>query len=211
MDSKLLNLDEVNSTVRDRVRDAFVAGDAAEFTVYVENEKLLALVYDNFSALKRRGIFEACLLYAFTGTRQNHHNWPLSTIEMLFKIADKTKLLAASDPLPDGDSFTVYRGVAGERSRRKLNGYSWTTSMPRACWFASRFGLRDPAVYEATVKRGGILACYSGRGEAEIVCRPRRRQRMPLTAEQIAIEAAMVQSEMKKELLEEIKGVPPVA
>jgi hypothetical protein len=37
-----------------------------------------------------------------------------------------------------GETFTVYRGVAGLGRQCRVSGFSWTLDLPRACWFAVR-------------------------------------------------------------------------
>jgi hypothetical protein len=79
---------------------------------------------------------------------------------------------------------TVYRGVAGRGSARRVRGLSWTFSLEVAAWFAHRgstiFRLPDPAVYQLIVPEHQVLAYSDGRREGEllVLCdassRPRR-------------------------------------
>ena len=64
-------------------------------------------------------------------------------------------------------SILVYRGASSGRER----GMSWTTSLPRARWFARRFVLSEgpSLVLEAKVPAHHVLARFAGRGEEEIV------------------------------------------
>ena len=140
------------------------------------------------AALRERGIYEAALLDAFIGVRTNHFNWSISTIECMFRIADKIKLLEAGSPLPDGDRFTVFRGVSGLGHYRRVTGFSWTLSLPRACWFATRLHFEDPAGYSAQVHRERVLAYYNGRLEQELVCRPGRPRRLQMSLDEMRIE-----------------------
>ena len=64
-----------------------------------------------------------------------------------------SKLWFAGDSLPDKDIFTIFRGVVGKRGRRRVRSWSWTLSLERASWFATRYELPDPAVYQAKVNR----------------------------------------------------------
>jgi hypothetical protein len=98
----------------------------------------------------------------------------------LFFRLDPLKLMDAGDTLPDGDSFNVYRGVAGTGAKRRVRGYSWTGDVAIATMFAElrahRYGLPNPAVFRATVRRQDILAYVneSGRNEQEFLIRPDR-------------------------------------
>lgn len=71
----------------------------------------------------------------------------------------------------------VYRGfltVGGEDDA--VNGFSWTLDESRAEWFAQRFafvdGEEDPVVATGRLAREKVLAYFSGRNEAEVVCLP---------------------------------------
>jgi hypothetical protein len=123
-----------------------------------------------------RGIYKESLLAAFVGCRVNNAAYTVGDLLRLFEIADRDRLLAVG-PIPAGESFVLYRGVAGVGDARRIRGYFWTISPAVACWFAARaalFGLAEPAVYTATVHRKEMLACCVDRGEAEFICRPTR-------------------------------------
>ena len=62
------------------------------------------------------------------------------------------------------DSFTVFRG-AGRIDPFPL---SWTLNREKAQWFATRFRARG-RVYEVTVSKAEVSACFRERGEDEIV------------------------------------------
>jgi hypothetical protein len=187
-----LDLRLIDATRREDVRKAFVDGDANGF-LNLDNTAALALVIYNVIPLRRRGIYEAVLFNAFVNTRVNHQNFQISRLEHLFALVDREKFLAAGDPLPDGETFVVYRGVAGVGKKRRIStGYSWTLRLMQACWFANRGRPEpDPAVYTATVSRSEILAFYNGRNEQEVICRPlpTNIRRLPLTLEEIEAKA----------------------
>ena len=107
--------------------------------------------------------------------RVNTAGWRLSDLDVLFKCADRERLRAAGDPLPPCGCFTLYRGVAGVKRRRREAGYSWTRSPERAAWFAMRFHLGDPALLVTNVNAEDVLA-YLGdekeRGEELFCARP---------------------------------------
>jgi hypothetical protein len=163
-------------------RAAFEEGNAGGFLLCAGNHYGLSIVRDNLLQLLERGIYEPALLTAYTGCRGNNRHWPTTTLQRLFNLADRAKLRAAGDPLPDGDRFTIYRGVSGSSYYRKVRSFSWTLDRERAEWFAHRFdvlGLADPAVYRAVVRREQVLAFFNGRQEQEIIGRPWRCERMP--------------------------------
>ena len=184
-----LDLRCVPPTRKDQAVQAYEEGDALGFLMSAEARgDALALVFDNTSPLLEKGIYEEALLHAFTGCRTNWRSWNTVVITWMFSHADRSKLLAAGAPLPPGNSFHLYRGVAGRGRARRLDGFSWTSSLPVACWFATRYSclsLAHPAVLEATVPREAILACSHDRGEDEFICRPEQRRRMKLTADEI--------------------------
>ncbi len=150
---------------------------------YIENgeaEKILLLansccglriVDDNLRFFKSRGCYEIALLMAYVGTRTNWINWQLKDIAYLFNVADKKKLLASGDFLPDRDTFTLYRGVAGLGPKRRVRGLSWTGNIDTAMWFAERFKnvLHDPAVFQVKVPRKWIMAYSNDRNEDEYI------------------------------------------
>jgi hypothetical protein len=91
----------------------------------------------------------------------------------MFRVADRARLRAAGDPLPE-PPFTLYRGVAGRGPARRVRGFSWTASRERGPWFADRFTslLHDPAVYTITVGEESILAYVNERQEEEFIVDP---------------------------------------
>lgn len=202
-ESVKLNLRAANPALLEQAHEAYDKGNALRFVLLAYgNQNALLLVADNVDALRHRGIYEAALLEAFTGTRANNVGWPRGIIDMLFALADRAKLLSAGHPLPDDDSFTVYRGVRGVGRRRRITtGYSWTLDRGCACWFAERYThLPDPAVYEATINRSEVLAYYDGRQEREVICRPRRARRLGLSAEQIEAESLQWRTKIRAPL-----------
>lgn len=139
------------------------------------NTNWLAFVAHNVRALKPRGLYEAALLDAMIMTRTNNHHL-FHAVPWLLAMADSDRLRAAGDALPGPGPFTVYRGVAGRTSARRVRGASWTGSLEVARWFAQRgsaWGLHDPAVYRATVDAADVLAYVHDRGrkEAEFLVR----------------------------------------
>ena len=85
----------------------------------------------------------------------------------MFEIADPEKMRAAGDKMPDQETFTLYRGVAGNGPARRVNSVSWTESIKVAAFFAMRFNHPDPAVFRIVVPNEAVLAYHNGRSESE--------------------------------------------
>jgi hypothetical protein len=166
-------LDPVPLRLQDKARQSFQKGDVVGFLGRASNECSLMLVWNNLGLLRQRGIYEEALLHAITATRTNNHGFGREALEILLRIADKAKLLAAGDPMPGPGPFTLYRGVAGNTNARRIRGISWTSTLERATWFANRFPiLANPSVYKAEVEAAHILAYVgSHRNEDEYIVR----------------------------------------
>jgi|SRR5581483_3718522 len=174
-------LDPIPPELRQQAQEAFAAGSMVRFLGLASNEHGLSLVVMNARALKAIGAYEAALLGAFIHTRVNNRSWPLVQLRFLFEQSDRGRLRAAGDLLPAGEQFTLYRGVAGRGSARRVRGLSWTGSRERAEWFASRaagWKLHDPAVYRAVVGREDIYAYVNERREEEYVVLLPRNSRL---------------------------------
>jgi len=122
--SRALDLALIPAVLRPQAEEAFRAGDAGGMVCLMDNTVGLAFVFDNVWALLERGIFEEALVHAYTLTRVNFSRWSTSALRFLFDRADRAKLRAAGDPMPAGDRFALYRGVAGAKGRRRMHGMS---------------------------------------------------------------------------------------
>jgi len=129
----------------------------------------MSFIADNFPNLIEMGKYESALLDAFTGVRNNLHNWSKDVIDYLFDVADSERMRAAGDKIPDKNSFILYRGVAGNGDARRVKGRSWTDSVNVAAFFAMRFHLNDPTVFKITVPNNVILARFADRSESEYI------------------------------------------
>jgi hypothetical protein len=174
-------LDPIPRVLREAAADALGVGDVVGFLAKAPNDYGLDLVSFNCRALKERGIYEAALFHALTACRLNNHRWSMYELRYLCEFADRAALRAAGEPLPGAGHFTVYRGVAGRGSARRVRGLSWTFSLPVAAWFARRsanvFQLPEPAVYRLTVTEAEVLAYANDWDEAEllVLCDKTRR------------------------------------
>ncbi len=184
-----LDLSLTSPGLRGAAAEAFEKGDAGGFLIKAErgNTAWLWIVWFNIVPLKARGIYEKALLIAFSGTRTNNRRWPLDELRFLFEQADRARLRAAGDPLPGPGPFTLYRGVAGRGSARRVRGFSWTADLAAACWFATRPGLESPAVFRGVFSDEDVLAYTNGRHEEEFVVDglKARVSRVPLSKPEI--------------------------
>jgi hypothetical protein len=151
--------------------EALSQGNVRTFLCRAPSGAGLWLVWMNARLLLTLGGYEQTLLDAYSGCRDNWRGWTLADLRQLFQLADRTKLRAAGDPLPGPGPFTLYRGVAGSRRVSRIRGYSWTTSLEKAQWFAKRFAdeVPDPQVYRIEVPERAVLACTNERDEQEFL------------------------------------------
>jgi hypothetical protein len=150
------------------VRDVFLTGQTTEFGMFLTHgTPALRFVQKNAAALLERGIYEEtlCVVFFFFNcceTSPTPFDFSLSSVRELFKNCDRAKLLAMGEPLPAGESFRLYRGVAGEEPHRKVRGMSWTRSLGTAARYAldgphNNGLLHRPAVYTSVARRDEIL------------------------------------------------------
>ena len=102
----------------------------------------------------------------------------------LFKLADPATLMREEDHkalAALGDTVTVYRGIRKTlliSGKRLIDGFSWSTSMDTAYWFARRFAHCQEEmgrVFRAEIRKEDILAYFGEeRGEREVVVTPHR-------------------------------------
>jgi hypothetical protein len=177
----ILMLDEVHACLRHRAREAFRTRDAGALLSLMDNTRCMRFVWDNLGALRDAEMYEAALFGAYMGTRTNLSGWHLEDLLLMFRLADRERLAVCRDPMPPGETFTVYRGVSGRGRARRVRGLSWTLDLDRAWWFARRLSyLGEPAVFDATVPRSAVFFYTNERKEQEMVlelprtCRPRR-------------------------------------
>lgn len=173
---------------RDQAVHALTEGDVSTFLSWMPegNNYWLDLVRDNKGLLHSLGLYEAATVEAFMGCRVNNAACSVDWLERLFSEMNPDRL-AALRPIPAGESFRVYRGVAGPRGRRRVRGLSWTGSKECAAWFAMRYAGKDsdPAVYVASVSRDDVWWHETGRKEDEFVVRPRSPRRLRLGLEEL--------------------------
>jgi hypothetical protein len=173
---------------RDKAVLALEEGNAAGFVF--SGEEPLGLVSVNLPLLKRLGIYEKCLVLAYRSRASNFSDWTQGSIDRLFLEADRDRLRMAGAAVPDQPVFHVYRGVAGHGRKRRKRGWSWTSSLDVACWFAVRFVESKPVVLEADVMNEEVLAYLPDRDEEEYLCCPEKPRPLKLLLTELNERAA---------------------
>jgi len=123
------------------------------------------LIYRNWEWFKARGLAERALLTAWSNQQWTFPSGPMMCWCMC--MSDRAELLRWSDPFPEGDTYTLYRGIGGNGNP---HGFSWTTDLDIAKRFANRMhGLGT--IYKTKVRREDVYARIheSGRGEHEML------------------------------------------
>lgn len=185
-----LDLDRVKTPVEQvLVCRAILKRDAGEFLFSSgDSVYMLGLVRDNATALKKLGMLEASIVGGWTAAKGTNAGFNAIEIARILDGCDRDKLQEVTgQPMPDGDRFTLYRGVAGTGKWRRIRGLAWTDSLDIACWFASRFAhLGDPAIMTASVPKSGVYFYTDERSEREYVTHPKRYKRMDIAPEDVA-------------------------
>ena len=162
------NLEPFPSELRGEALAKLADRDAPGFLRLAGNHLGVSIVFSNVLTLRELGILEGAFIPAVTMNRMNNAS-NYTTIRMTIPYLDRDLTLAAGDPLPGSDPWTIYRGVSGNGRARRVKGYSWTRDYERAVWFAERFEalFPDPAVFKTTVARKDVLFYSSSREEEE--------------------------------------------
>ena len=157
----------------EHAKQAFEKRNGEEFAMagYC-NGSMMNLVLANDIVLLLHGMYEAAMIAAYTGCKLDYRNWSLVSLERMFQKGNREKYAALGTPIPE--KAIVYRGVYRQGTERQVRGFSWTTSLDVACWYALR-GLcanPAPAIYQASVRAEQIICCFDGRKEKEMICYP---------------------------------------
>ena len=143
------------------------------------------LLVKNLKFLTYHEALEETLLKVHTGRRGYWSETDYYILcDIIMKLCDQGRMLAAGDPLPQKETYTLYRGVNGYgEERRVVDGISWTDSPNIASWFANmnflyseRMELPDPAVFRVNVQKEDILSYVNDRKESEYILK------VPVTA-----------------------------
>ena len=159
-------------------------GDVRKVLSMMSNERHMDFVLGHIDELIEMGKYEECLMHAVIAARTNNARLG-ETVGFMFLRADRKKLRAASDPLPGKGPFRIYRGVSGPARTRNEYGVAWTSDLNLAIWYAYRYGLQNPAVYQLDVEEESVAAFTNARNESEfivLVMGGLRPERLKLTA-----------------------------
>jgi len=161
------NLEPIARSRRDEALEAIKDGDVVGFLGMESQEKGLEIVACNLHPLLANGLLEQAFVEAWIRTRTNWTTFPFRTIRRILRHCGRERLRAAGDKIPPGDTFTLYRGVAGLGVMRREEGLSWTRSVERAASFATRLEhvLARPAVLTTEVSRAEVLFYSDGRND----------------------------------------------
>lgn len=171
--------------IREIAAQCWEEGNVVGVLCMMSNERSMGFIADNWFLLKKIGNYEEALLHAYQSIRTNYSNWSMDMLRFLFNRADIEILRKTGDPIPDQDTFTLYRGVSGIGRKRRVNSFSWTDSPNTAAWFARRFDLLNPAVFTVTVPNKSVMACCYDRNEREYLLqlplpiKPKRLKKIP--------------------------------
>jgi len=128
-------------------------------------------ISDNLFLLKEDGLLEKAFVFAYDGARVNWNHVSQWVLNFIVSQCSRDRLRSLGDPMPDGKTFTLFRGISGNGSARRKRGLSWTGDFEKAKWFALRFPyLATPAVIQATMPRECVLFYTNSRQENEFVC-----------------------------------------
>jgi hypothetical protein len=170
LQTDVINLRKIPSELYAQARAAVEAKDAVTLAFLAgNNTRELWVLLDNLALVRTWDTYEEALLEALVGTRTNTRHVPLRLLHVLLKAADRQRLRAAGDPFGKGP-FTLYRGVSGYGEARRIRGVFWTGSLDVAWWFARRWNLAYPAVYQLTLPDDQhILAHVADRKEDDYI------------------------------------------
>ena len=155
--------------LRKDARDAIKAGDVAGFFCRADSMLSMRMLLDNEGYFRHHELWERALLFAWQNQKVTGHakmgtgeSWA-TLMPALLASCDRAKLLAASDSLPDGDIFTIYRGTQPEFVRN----VSWTLDVTTAAKFPQYCS--SASIYSTTVKRSDVYAYLDRRHEKEVL------------------------------------------
>lgn len=186
-----MNLDAIPDERHASIKEALEDGDGSLLSTFAYPNGALQFVADNAEFLMRHGLYEQCLFIAYKSCMPNrdplsstteaarkiqketnpflfyaNKSYPRSVIRELFETADRDRLLAAGDPLPEDEPFTIYRGTPSAHCKESVRGLSWSGERAIAKQFAktiygqSAERSNDPGVFKTTVFRKHLY-CYS--------------------------------------------------
>ena len=164
-------LDTIHPLLLNKMIDALKEKNVLEILGCMEHDERIFFTADNMKMLKNLRIYEKALLNSCqnmeTGVppiRKKNSNSHF--LKALFFSADREELIKKGDPLPiEQETYTLYRGVAGNGSARRKRDLSWTSSFDVAKWQAKQLESSKPMVYMAQVPRENIFFYINAKEE----------------------------------------------
>jgi hypothetical protein len=152
--------------------DSLVKNDVGGVLILMSNTCGIDFIWDNLFLLKEDGLLEKAFVFAWDGSRVNWCHVPQWMLNFTVSQCSRDRLRSLGDPIPDGETFTLFRGISGNGPARRKRGLSWTGDFEKAKWFAVRFPhLAVPAVIQATIPRECVLFYTNSRQENEFICK----------------------------------------
>ena len=164
---------------------AWLDRDAPAMLAIMGSNYGIAFVWDNLRALRDACILEEAFAEAYTSRSGIMGSQLYRIAEHIVMFCDHRKLQSLGDPLPDQESFTIYRGVKNTGIRNIWKRMSWTLDAGIASWFAQCYRTSlsapdsRPAVFAADVTDEDILLYCRERGEEEVLINPKTMVRKP--------------------------------
>jgi len=151
-----------------QARKALANSNVLGFFSSAPSDVSMYLLLRNWDWFAIRGLAEKALIEAWSNQKRTYAYSP--HMPRLLDMVDRTRLLAAGDPLPEGETFILYRGVSGDGDPY---GASWTINLEVARFFASIPHWGSGTIYAITVPRSDIYAYLHdcGRTESEALLR----------------------------------------
>jgi hypothetical protein len=170
MDLEKLKWKVKEPILQKRMEEAWVNDDPAGCLVAMSNMEYFDFFYMHFEYLLGSDHYEEVLFQAITMPSVNLQHIPLEDLRTALKIANRDKMRKFGDPLPGDGPFTIYRGISGKGRARRKKGISWTASLEKAKWFANRFYMEKPMVYQTTISANFVYTYSNKRKEEEFIC-----------------------------------------
>jgi hypothetical protein len=152
-DPSRLRLKGIPKPLWGQAREALAESHVGGFFSSASSDASMYLLLRNWDWFTIRGLAEKALIEAWSNQKRTYAYSP--HIPRLLDVVDRAKLLAAGDPLPEGETFRLYRGVSGDGDPY---GASWTLSLEIARFFASIPYWGSGTIYAITVSRSDIYA-----------------------------------------------------
>ncbi|WP_460271129.1 HD domain-containing protein [Bacillus sp. NEAU-Y102] len=169
-----MSLGEYIRDVEKRIRKKYDAKDFFGVLHYAHKNAIFMLMNRLYWEVEEKDRFE------FFISNYTHYDYGHTVLskDMVLDVfrcqtsEQRKELLDSLEKIASGVNYvTVYRGQS-DKSTNHEDAISWTASKEVAEFFAKRHGF-DGEVYVGKVHKDDILAYYTGRGEEEVLIRPK--------------------------------------